>query len=59
MTSHLPPLRAAALGEVRRALLAKEPAAMSQLPQLFALCETQLAHEDSFVYQVCAILVID
>ena len=45
------PLRAKGLDTVRRLVQARRPLALSQLPLLIDLCEAQLHHEDSFVYQ--------
>lgn len=45
------PLRAKGLGAVRALLQARRPVALAQLPLIADLCEAQLAHDDSFVYQ--------
>lgn len=45
------PLRAAALSHVRALILQKNDSVMARLPELVSLCEAQLMHEDSFVYQ--------
>ena len=45
------PLRAKGLDTIRRLVTARRPVALSQLPLLVELCEAQLRHEDSYVYQ--------
>ena len=45
------PLRAKGLGTLARLLRSRRPAVMINLPLVVDLCETQMQHEDSFVYQ--------